>query len=79
MGPVVALALEEGHGFASSGRDSSVTMFDLKTYQVLKKPRPPTVPTPFSTTLRGAGFFLQSFRQFLHRDRCRLGCGDRHG
>ena len=33
----VALALAEGHGFASSGRDSSVTMFDLKTYQVLKK------------------------------------------
>ncbi len=33
----VALALAEGHGFATSGRDSSVTMFDLKTYQVLKK------------------------------------------
>jgi len=33
----VALALTEGHGFACSGRDSSVTMFDLKTYQVLKK------------------------------------------
>ncbi len=33
----VALALAEGHGFASSGRDSSVTMFDLKTYKVLKK------------------------------------------
>lgn len=33
----VALAYEAGHGFASSGRDSTVTMFDLKTLEVLGK------------------------------------------
>ena len=33
----VALAYPAGHGFATSGRDSSVTMFDLNTYQVLGK------------------------------------------
>jgi DNA-binding beta-propeller fold protein YncE len=31
----VALAHEFGHGFTSNGRDSSVTMFDLKTLAVL--------------------------------------------
>jgi YVTN family beta-propeller protein len=31
----IALAYPTGHGFASSGRDSMVTMFDLKTLQVL--------------------------------------------
>jgi DNA-binding beta-propeller fold protein YncE len=31
----VAFAYEFGHGFATSGRDSTVTMFDLKTLQVL--------------------------------------------
>jgi len=31
----IALAYEAGHGFASSGRDSMVTMFDLKTLAVL--------------------------------------------
>jgi DNA-binding beta-propeller fold protein YncE len=31
----VALAYGAGHGFATSGRDSTVTMFDLATYQVL--------------------------------------------
>jgi DNA-binding beta-propeller fold protein YncE len=31
----VALATEAGHGFATSGRDSSVTMFDLTTLAVL--------------------------------------------
>jgi DNA-binding beta-propeller fold protein YncE len=35
----VALAYEAGHGFATSGRDSSVTMFDLKTLKVLGKTR----------------------------------------
>ncbi|HXC25136.1 MAG TPA: hypothetical protein VNU46_04410 [Gemmatimonadaceae bacterium] len=33
----VALAYETGHGFITSGRDSTVTMFDLKTLQVLGK------------------------------------------
>src|SRR5262245_57840461 len=33
----VALSYETGHGFATSGRDSSVTMFDLKTLKVLGK------------------------------------------
>ena len=33
----VAFAYEFGHGFATSGRDSTVTMFDLKTLQVLGK------------------------------------------
>ena len=33
----VALAYPEGHGFATGGRDSSVTMFDLKTLKVLGK------------------------------------------
>jgi streptogramin lyase len=33
----VALAYSSGHGFATSGRDSSVTMFDLKTLKVLKR------------------------------------------
>jgi DNA-binding beta-propeller fold protein YncE len=33
----VALAYDAGHGFATSGRDSSVTMFDLKTLNVLGK------------------------------------------
>ena len=31
----VALVYSAGHGFATSGRDSSVTMFDLKTLRVL--------------------------------------------
>jgi DNA-binding beta-propeller fold protein YncE len=33
----VALAYAAGHGFATSGRDSSVTMFDLKTLRVLRR------------------------------------------
>ena len=33
----VAFANETGHGFATSGRDGSVTMFDLKTLKVLGK------------------------------------------
>jgi DNA-binding beta-propeller fold protein YncE len=33
----VALAYEFNHGFATSGRDSTVTMFDLKTLAVLGK------------------------------------------
>jgi len=33
----IALAYEAGHGFASSGGDSTVTMFDLKTLKVLGK------------------------------------------
>ena len=33
----VALAYETGHGFATSGRDGSVTMFDLKTLKMLGK------------------------------------------
>ncbi len=33
----VALAYETGHGFATSGHDGSVTMFDLKTLKVLGK------------------------------------------
>jgi hypothetical protein len=35
----VALAYPTGHGFATSGRDSSVTMFDLKTLKVLRRSR----------------------------------------
>ena len=38
----VALAYAEGHGFATSGRDGSVTMFDLHTLKVLR--RTPTAP-----------------------------------
>jgi YVTN family beta-propeller protein len=33
----VAFAYDAGHGFATGGRDSSVTMFDLKTLKVLGK------------------------------------------
>src|ERR1700739_1308355 len=33
----VAFAYESGHGFITSGRDSSGTMFDLKTLHVLGK------------------------------------------
>lgn len=33
----VALAYPARHGFATSGRDSSVTMFDLKTLKVLRR------------------------------------------
>jgi hypothetical protein len=33
----VALAYRAGHGFATSGRDSSVTMFDLRTLKVLRR------------------------------------------
>jgi len=33
----VAFAYHAGHGFATSGRDSSVTMFDLKTLKVLRR------------------------------------------
>lgn len=32
----VAIAAEFGHGFASNGRPSTVSMFDLKTLQILK-------------------------------------------
>jgi DNA-binding beta-propeller fold protein YncE len=37
-----ALAYQAGHGFSTSGRDSTVTMFDLKTLSVLG--RIPTAP-----------------------------------
>jgi len=33
----IAFAYAAGHGFATSGADSTVTMFDLKTLQVLKR------------------------------------------
>lgn len=33
----IAFAYAQGHGFATSGADSTVTMFDLKTLQVLKR------------------------------------------
>jgi hypothetical protein len=33
----VAFAYESGHGFATSGTDSAVTMFDLKTLKVLRR------------------------------------------
>jgi len=33
----VALANETGHGFATSGRDGMVTMFDLRTLEVLER------------------------------------------
>jgi DNA-binding beta-propeller fold protein YncE len=33
----VAFAYDAGHGFTTSGGDSTVTMFDLKTLQVLKR------------------------------------------
>jgi DNA-binding beta-propeller fold protein YncE len=33
----VALAFQAGHGFATSGHDSTVTMFDLKTLRVLRR------------------------------------------
>jgi DNA-binding beta-propeller fold protein YncE len=33
----IAFAYAEGHGFATSGADSTVTMFDLKSLQVLKR------------------------------------------
>ena len=33
----VALAYPVGHGFATSGRDGSVTMFDLRTLRVLRR------------------------------------------
>jgi DNA-binding beta-propeller fold protein YncE len=33
----VALAYPVGHGFATSGRDSTVTMFDLETLRVLRR------------------------------------------
>src|ERR1700704_901542 len=33
----VAFAYDVGRGFATSGRDSTVTMFDLNTFQVLGK------------------------------------------
>jgi DNA-binding beta-propeller fold protein YncE len=33
----VALVYSTGHGFATSGRDSSVTMFDLQTLRVLRR------------------------------------------
>src|SRR5580698_2690156 len=32
-----AVAQSTGHGFATSGNDQSVVMFDLKTYQVLSR------------------------------------------
>jgi DNA-binding beta-propeller fold protein YncE len=35
----VALAYPAGHGFATSGRDSTVTMFDLRTLRVLGRTR----------------------------------------
>lgn len=35
----IAFAYDVGHGFATSGRDSTVTMFDLKTLAVLARTR----------------------------------------
>ena len=32
-----AIAQDSGHGFATSGKDESVVMFDLKTFQALKR------------------------------------------
>src|SRR5579883_2696418 len=31
------IATKDGHGFTTNGGDSTVTMFDLKTFQVIKK------------------------------------------
>jgi DNA-binding beta-propeller fold protein YncE len=38
----VALDYATDHGFATSGHDSTVTMFDLKTLEVLRKTRAAT-------------------------------------
>ena len=40
----VALVQDAGHGFTSNGRDTSVTMFDLKTLQPLARVRVGMVP-----------------------------------
>jgi len=45
-----AVAQSSGHGFATSGNDQSVVMFDLKTFKTLGRIPPPKTPTPSSTT-----------------------------
>ena len=69
----VALALAEGHGFASSGRDSSVTMFDLKTYQVLKKTTAADDADAISTTRRHTASSASMAAPTLERDGSTVG------
>jgi hypothetical protein len=45
-----AVAAATGRGFATSGRDQSVVMFDLKTFKTLARIPPPRTPTRSSTT-----------------------------
>ena len=46
-----AIAEKSGHGFATSGNDSSVVMFDLKTFEACSPRAPPRTPTPSSATI----------------------------
>ena len=50
-----AIANGTGHGFATSGNDQSVLMFDLKTSRCSVGFRPPKMPTPSSTTAHRTG------------------------
>ena len=45
-----ALSNATGHGFATSGNDQSVVMFDLKTFKTLGRIGPPRLPTRTSPT-----------------------------
>jgi len=69
----VAFAYETGHGFATSGADSTVTMFDLKSLRVLGHTM---VPPDDDAVLYDPGdqahLHLQRRCAFRHRDRCRL-------
>ena len=42
-----AIAENTGHGFATSGNDQSVVMFDLKTLKVLGESQPPKMPMQY--------------------------------
>ena len=47
-----AIAENTGRGFATSGNDQSVVMFDLKTFKVLGASQPLKMPTRFFLTER---------------------------
>jgi hypothetical protein len=59
-----AIAQSSGHGFATSGNDKTVVMFDLKTYQPISR-----IPSALDTDAFRPRIYAQRRRAFVHRDR----------
>src|SRR6266576_2179349 len=71
----IALAPKSGHGFITSGGDSTVTMFDLATLAVIKKIK---VPTDGHRLRSRDGPHLRRVRQDVRGARCENRQGRRH-